>query len=84
MNGNWNKRYRENMVRIKNGEIFEIGAIYKYLIIRDKEKGLSSGEKKMLISIRQILVSEIILAKCITKEEAEELLEVTALEAVTA
>jgi CarD family transcriptional regulator len=84
MNGNWNKRYRENMVRIKNGEIFEIGAVYKYLIIRDKEKGLSSGEKKMLISIRQILVSEIILAKCITKEEAEDLLEATALEAITA
>ena len=79
MNDNWNKRYRENMDKIKKGEVFEIAAIYKYLVNRDKEKGLSSGEKKMLINAKQIIVSEIILSKEIEKDEAENWLEETAL-----
>lgn len=74
MNDNWNKRYRENMEKIKSGNLFEIGPIYKYLFIKDLEKGLSSGEKKMFVSARQILVSEIILAKNITMEEAQKYL----------
>ncbi|MBP3448307.1 MAG: CarD family transcriptional regulator [Clostridia bacterium] len=71
---NWNKRYRENMAKIKSGDLFEIGPIYKYLLEKDLEKGLSSGEKKMFMSAHQILVSEIMLSKNIGKEEAEALL----------
>lgn len=71
---NWNKRYRENMTKIKSGDLFEIGPIYKYLLEKDLEKGLSSGEKKMYVSAHQILVSEIMLSKNISLEEAEELL----------
>lgn len=71
---NWNKRYRENMAKIKSGDLFEIGPIYKYLLEKDLEKGLSSGEKKMFLSAHQILVSEIMLSKNTTLEEAEKLL----------
>lgn len=71
---NWNKRYRENMAKIKSGDLFEIGPIYKYLLEKELEKGLSSGEKKMFISAHQILVSEIMLSKDISMEEAEALL----------
>ena len=79
MNDNWNKRYRENMEIIKKGELFDIVVIYKYLILREREKGLSSGEKKMLMSAKQIVVSEMILAKDLEREEAEKLLEDEAL-----
>lgn len=71
---NWNKRYRENMTKIKSGDLFEIGPIYKYLLEKDLQKGLSSGEKKMFMSAHQILVSEIMLSKNIGKEAAEQLL----------
>lgn len=71
---NWNKRYRENMTKIKSGDLFEIGPIYKYLLEKDMEKGLSSGEKKMFLSAHQILVSEIMLSKNISLDEAEALL----------
>lgn len=71
---NWNKRYRENMAKIKSGDLFQIGPIYKYLLEKDLQKGLSSGEKKMFMSAHQILVSEIMLSKNIGKEEAEQLL----------
>ena len=74
MNDNWNKRYRENMEIIKKGELFDIVVIYKYLILREREKGLSSGEKKMLMSAKQIIVSEIILSKGMERDDAENLL----------
>jgi CarD family transcriptional regulator len=78
MNENWSKRYRENMDKIKSGEIFEIANIFKYLLLREKEKGLSSGEKKMLVTAKQIIVSEIMLSKDIDVKEAEDSLEESA------
>ncbi len=59
---NWNKRFRENMVKIKSGDIFEVAAVVKSLMLRDKEKGLSTGERKMLSNAKQILISEIVVA----------------------
>lgn len=59
---NWNKRYRENMQKIKSGSVYEVAKVVKELMAREKEKGLSTGEKKMLNSARQILISELILS----------------------
>lgn len=66
---NWNHRYRAHMEKIKSGDIFEVAEVVRNLSLREKEKGLSTGEKKMLENARQILISEIVLAK--DKEEAE-------------
>ena len=41
------------------------------LSLRDKEKGLSAGEKRMLAKARQILVSELTFAINVDEEEAE-------------
>lgn len=84
VNDNWNKRYRENMAKIKSGNLFEIGPIYQYLMKKDREKGLSSGEKKMFLSAHQILVSEIMLSLDISLSQAEELIEARLGDAVTA
>lgn len=59
---NWNKRYRDNMVKMKTGDIFEVAQVVRDLTYRDREKGLSTGEKKMLVSAKQMLVSEISLS----------------------
>ncbi len=59
---NWNKRFRENMVKIKSGDIFEVSAVVKSLMLRDRQKGLSTGERKMLSNAKQILISEIVVA----------------------
>lgn len=59
---NWNKRFRENMVKIKSGDIFEVAAVVKSLMLRDRQKGLSTGERKMLSNAKQILISEIVVA----------------------
>ncbi len=68
---NWNRRYRENMVKIKSGDLLEVAAVIKSLIRREEEKGLSTGERKMLHSAKQILLSEIVLSQGSSYDEAE-------------
>ena len=71
MTSNWNRRYRENMQRIKSGDLIEVARVVKGLMTRDTEKGLSTGERKMLHSAKQILISEIVLSKKLSYEEVE-------------
>ena len=68
---NWNRRYRENMARLKSGDLFEVARVIKTLKRRDEEKGLSTGERKMLHSAKQILISEVVLAQSTSYEEVE-------------
>lgn len=72
---NWNKRYRDNMARLKTGDIMSVLSVVKGLVIRDKKKGLSTGERKMLNNAKQILFSELILATGKTIDELEMLLD---------
>ena len=69
INSNWNKRYRENMLKIKSGNIYEVADVVKSLVLRERDKGLSTGERKMLNSAKQILLSELILAKGIGEND---------------
>lgn len=62
MTQNWNKRYRENMDKIKSGNLLEVSEVVKGLMCRDVERGLSTGERKMLHSAKQILISELVIA----------------------
>lgn len=68
---NWNRRYRENMARLKSGDLLEVARVVKSLILRDGERGLSTGERKMLHSAKQILISEIVLSESTSYEEVE-------------
>ena len=63
MSSNWNRRYRANMDKIKTGDIFEVAEVVRNLDLRDREKGLSTGERKMLENASQILISELQLAE---------------------
>ena len=69
---NWNRRYRENMLRIKSGDLLEVARVIKCLMVRDSEKGLSTGDRKMLRSAKQILISELVLSKNSSYEAVEE------------
>ncbi len=75
MSQNWNRRYRANMEKLKTGDIYEVAEVVRNLTIRDHEKGLSTGEKKMLNNSRQILISELVLSKNMKEEEVEALIE---------
>lgn len=75
MTANWNHRYRENMERMKSGDLLEVARVIKGLTVRDTKRGLSTGERKMLHSARQILISELVLSKSLSYEAMEEALD---------
>ena len=63
VNTNWNKRYQENMLRLKSGNLYEVARVIKALMHREQDRGLSTGERKMLHNAKQILISEIVLTE---------------------
>ena len=75
MNPNWNKRYRENTERMQTGNILEVAAVVRNLVRTDRQKPLSTGEKKLLSTAKQILESELIYSGGYTMEEADEMVE---------
>ncbi len=74
MSDNWNQRYKENLERIKTGELMKVVEVFKTLIYRERLKGLSSVEKKLLGTAKQIILSEIIMSQNVDKEHAESIL----------
>ena len=75
VNSNWNRRYRANMDKIKSGSIFKVAEVVRSLLLRERRKGLSTGERRMLESAKQILVSELIMVKGIDRAEVMDNLE---------
>ena len=74
--GNWNKRYKNNLDQLRSGEVTSVAGVVNALTLREREKGLSAGEKKMLVKARQILVSEILLATNLDEEEINEKIDI--------
>lgn len=72
---NWSRRFKSHVEKLRSGDIFQVAEVVRTLSIRDKQKGLSAGEKRMLSKARQILVSELIFAAKVKEEEAEEMLD---------
>lgn len=75
MSTNWNHRYRANLDKMKTGDIYKLADVVRSLMLRNNEKGLSTGERKMLDNAKQIFVSELVLAKSLGQEEAFDLLD---------
>jgi len=75
MSSNWNRRYRANLEKLKSGDIFQVAEVVRNLTYREKEKGLSTGERKMLDSARQILISELVLAQDTSKEDVDKIID---------
>ncbi|MBR6399694.1 MAG: CarD family transcriptional regulator [Firmicutes bacterium] len=77
MPDNWNVRYKQNMEKLKTGDLKTEVEVYKTLIMRERSKMLSSIEKKMLGNAKQIIVSEIIMSHDVDKPTAERILSET-------
>ena len=75
MPSNWNHRLKHNREKIKSGEIEQVAEVVRNLSVHGAENGLSTGERNMLIKARQILASEIALARSIKATEAERLMD---------
>ena len=62
MTSNWNQRYRDNMLRLKSGNLTEVARVIKGLTCRGRQRDLSNGERRMLRLARHILISEMVLS----------------------
>src|SRR5581483_6409443 len=45
---NWSRRFKNHVEKLKSGDIYQVAEVVRNLSIRDKDKGLSAGEKRML------------------------------------
>ena len=72
---NWSRRFKANYEKLRSGDIFQVAEVVRNLSLREQEKGLSAGEKRMLTKAKQILVSELAAAIKKTDEETEALID---------
>ena len=72
---NWNRRFKHNRDKMKTGDILELAEVVRNLALRDREKGLSTGEKQMFVKAKKILASELMYAKDMDEETCAEWLE---------
>ncbi|MDQ3991743.1 MAG: CarD family transcriptional regulator [Actinomycetota bacterium] len=68
---NWSRRYKTNIEKIRSGDVYQVAEVVRNLSIREREKGLSAGEKRMLAKARQILISELVFAVETPEDKAE-------------
>ena len=69
--GSWNKRFHANLDRMKSGDICDVAAVARNLILQDRLRKISSGERRLLDLAKQILVSELVYACSKSPQEVE-------------
>ena len=72
---NWSRRFKTNVEKIRSGDIYQVAEVVRNLAIREKDKGLSAGEKRMLAKARQILISELTFAYDISEDKTEAMID---------
>lgn len=72
--GNWSRRYKANQERLASGDVNKVAEVVRDLWRRDQDRGLSAGEKRMLVKARQVLVGELALAETVDEEKADTIL----------
>jgi CarD family transcriptional regulator len=72
---NWSRRYKANLEKLASGDVIKVAEVVRDLWRRERERGLSAGETRMLAKARQILVSELALAENTNEDKAEAILD---------
>ena len=72
---NWSRRYKANLEKLHSGDVMKVSEVVRDLWRRERDRGLSAGEKRMLAKARQILVSELALAEHTNEDKAEAILD---------
>jgi CarD family transcriptional regulator len=72
---NWSRRYKANLEKLASGDVIKVAEVVRDLWRRERDRGLSAGEKRMLAKARQILVSELALAEKTNEDKAEAILD---------
>ncbi len=71
----WKGRYKQNLDKMRTGELSDAAEVLKNLRLVSQKKALSFREKKMYEKARYFIVSEVLHVRDISEESAEELVE---------
>jgi CarD family transcriptional regulator len=71
----WKGRYKQNLDKMKTGQLVEVAEVLKNLRLVSQRKSLSFREKKMYERAKYFIVSEVAHVKNITERESEDLVE---------
>jgi len=74
---NWSRRFKNHQEKLKSGDVYQVAEVVRNLALRDKEKGLSAGEKSLYTKAQSILVSELSFALNVTEDDALEKVDAT-------
>jgi CarD family transcriptional regulator len=72
---NWSRRFKNHQEKLKSGDVYQVAEVVRNLALREVTKGLSAGEKAMLVKARSVLVSELSFALDVSEEDALERLQ---------
>jgi CarD family transcriptional regulator len=72
---NWSRRYKANLEKLASGDVVKVAEVIRDLWRRERDRGLSAGEKRMLAKARAVLISELALAENTNEDKAEALLD---------
>lgn len=72
---NWSRRYKANLEKLASGDVVKVAEVIRDLWRRERDRGLSAGEKRMLAKARQVLISELALAENTNEDKAEAMLD---------
>ncbi|MGZ4146990.1 MAG: CarD family transcriptional regulator [Actinomycetota bacterium] len=75
MAANWSRRFKNNIEKLRSGDIYQVAEVVRNLSIRERARGLSAGEKRMITKARQILISELAFATNESEDKAEAMID---------
>ncbi len=67
---NWSRRFKNHQEKLKSGDVYQVAEVVRNLALRDKDKGLSAGEKTLFTKARSVLVSELSFALDVSEDDA--------------
>jgi CarD family transcriptional regulator len=69
---NWSRRFKNHQEKLKSGDVYQVAEVVRNLALRDRDKGLSAGEKSLYNKARSVLVSELSFALDVSEDDATE------------
>ena len=68
----WNRRFNIYVDKLKTGDILEVADVVRTLVVQETDKKLSTGERRLLNTAKQILLSEVMLVKQGSMDKVED------------
>lgn len=67
---NWSRRFKNHQEKLKSGDVYQVAEVVRNLALRERDRGLSAGEKSLYTKARIVLISELSFALKVSEDEA--------------